>query len=132
MTRPSRSGTATPSRMTVRPCSTPMILRRPVNTAVIEPVPSDTTTSSVGDAVARGDHDAVDLAADPDRPARHDLGEVGDPEALAAVHQAGPLELVDRGPQPLAQRLHSHGSTVPASLATQPSWSGRVDRSRST
>ena len=60
------------------------------------------------DAVARGDHDAMDLPADADRPARHDLGEVGDPQPLAAIHQAGALEIVDRGPQPLAQRLHTH------------------------
>ncbi len=51
-----------------------------------------------GDAMAGGDHDAVNLATDSNRPARHDVCEVGDTQALAAVHQAGALELVDRGP----------------------------------
>jgi hypothetical protein len=60
------------------------------------------------DTVAWGDDDAMDLTADTDRPARHDLIEVGDSETLAPLHQAGPFELVDGGPQSLAQGLHSH------------------------
>ena len=116
MTRPSRSGTATPSRMTVRPCSTPMILRRPGEHGGDRAGAVGHDDLERRHAVAGGDHDAVDLAADPDRLSRDHLVEVGDPEAARSDPSAGRVRARRPRPataDPMTSRPHVQSTGVP-------------------
>ena len=62
-----RSGTATPSRITARPCSMPMMLAPAGEHGGDRPGAVGHLHLEVRNAVAGGDHDPGDLAADPDR-----------------------------------------------------------------
>ena len=98
-----------------------------MNTAVIVPVPSEIITSRVGTPWRGAITTRETSPADTDRPAGDELAELGEPEAVEPLLQAGPLQLVDRRPQPLAAAIFRCDTTssVPADGAPRRGRPGR-------